>query len=236
MRPIVETARRYGLALIEDACEAIGAEYGGRRVGTFGDAAAFAFYPNKQMTTGEGGVIVTSHKEWRRLFRSLRNQGRDLSDGWLTPSRLGYNYRLNEMSAALGLIQLGRIEELLEKRARVASWYTQRLKGQDLIKPPVILPSTTRMSWFVYVVRIEPPADRDAVARAVAADGIPTRPYFMPIHLQPFFTERFGFRQGDFTVSEALGRMSLALPFSGVMTEEQVEYVCRALIKHVHSL
>src|SRR2546428_10201851 len=139
------------------------------------------------------------------------------------------------MSAGLAVTQLQRIEELLDNRARVSGWYTQRLAGQELVKPPVVVSSTTRMSWFVYVVRIESPADRDAVARALSADRVPTRPYFAPIHLQGFYMERFGFRPGEFPVSEALGKKSLALPFSGVMTEEQVDYVCRRLIEHVQT-
>lgn len=227
--PLVETARRHNLALIEDACEALGAEYKGRKAGTLGDAAVFAFYPNKQMTTGEGGMIVTDRADWDTLFRSLRNQGRDVFDAWLNHTRLGYNYRLDEMSAALGLAQMGRIEELLAKRERVAHWYNERLANEELIRVPYIAPSTTRMSWFVYVVRIQPPAARDGVVRRLAAQGIPSRPYFTPIHLQPFYRERFGYARGDFPVTEYLGDISLALPFSSVMTEAQVDFVCERL-------
>ena len=141
--------------MIEDACEAIGAEYKGRKAGTLGDAAVFAFYPNKQITTGEGGMIVTDRDDWAQLFRSLRNQGRDVFDAWLNHTRLGYNYRMDEMSAALGLAQVGRIDELLAKRAQVAAWYNQRLAGCEWWRRPYVAPTTTRMSWFVYVVRIE---------------------------------------------------------------------------------
>ena len=126
--PVITEARRHGITVIEDACEAVGAEYRGQKVGTLGDAAVFAFYPNKQMTTGEGGMIVHNREDWHPLFRSLRNQGRDIFDAWLIHSRLGYNYRMDEMSAALGLAQLRRIEELLAKRARVAEWYNERLR------------------------------------------------------------------------------------------------------------
>jgi perosamine synthetase len=231
MDPILEAARRHSLPVIEDACEAIGAEYKGRKAGTLGNAAVFAFYPNKQMTTGEGGMLVTNNKEWANLFRSLRNQGRDVFDAWLNHTRLGYNYRLDEMSAALGLAQLGRIEELLRKRERAASWYNARLAGVELVERPYIVPTTTRMSWFVYVVRIRPPASRDAVVRRLAEAGIPSRPYFTPIHLQPFYRDKFGYRLGDFPVTERLGDGCLALPFSGIMTEEQVECVCTALEK-----
>ena len=235
MGPILETAHRYGLAVVEDACEAIGAEYKGRKAGTLSDAAVFAFYPNKQVTTGEGGMIVTDHPEWADLFRSLRNQGRDVFDGWLNHTRLGYNYRLDEMSAALGLAQMERIDELLTKRAQVAGWYDARLAGMELVERPYIAPTTTRMSWFVYVVRIQPPAQRDAVIAALAAAGIPSRPYFTPIHLQPFYRERFGYGRGDFPVTEYLGDVSLALPFSGVMTESQVHQVCTILQRTLHS-
>jgi dTDP-4-amino-4,6-dideoxygalactose transaminase len=231
MDPMVETAREHGLWLIEDACEALGAEYKGRKAGTIGDAAVFAFYPNKQMTTGEGGMIVTPRADWDALFRSLRNQGRDIFDAWLNHTRLGYNYRLDEMSAALGLVQVQRLAELLAKRERVAAWYNERLRDQELVEIPYIAPTTTRMSWFVYVVRIKPPASRDAVVKQLAEQGIPSRPYFTPIHLQPFYRDRFGYNRGDFPVTEYLGDVSLALPFSSVMTESQVDLVCDHLVK-----
>lgn len=224
-------ARRHELVVIEDACEAIGARYKGRLVGTFGDAATFAYYPNKQMTTGEGGMLVTGRDDWNDLFRSLRNQGRDRFDAWLNHSRLGYNYRLDEMSAALGAVQMMRLDELLEGRSRVAGWYTSRLEGNgDLAAPPAISSTTTKMSWFVYVIRVAEGIDRDRLIRDLEEQGIPSRPYFTPIHLQPFYRQRFGFKPGDFPVAEDLGRRSLALPFSSVMTEEQVDYVCERVI------
>jgi dTDP-4-amino-4,6-dideoxygalactose transaminase len=229
MDPILEVARAHGLSVIEDACEAIGAEYKGRQAGTLGDMGVFAFYPNKQMTTGEGGMIVTDDEDWANLFRSLRNQGRDVFDAWLNHSRLGYNYRLDELSAALGLSQITRLDELLAKRARVAGWYNERLQAEELIEIPHIAATTTRMSWFVYVVRVKPPASRDEVLRRLQAAGVPSRPYFTPIHLQPFYRDKFGYQRGDFPVTEYLGDVSLALPFSGVMTEEQVAYVCDRL-------
>jgi perosamine synthetase len=229
MDPILETAHQHRLAVIEDACEAIGARYKGRAAGTLGDAAVFAFYPNKQMTTGEGGMIVTNDAAWDELFRSLRNQGRDVFDAWLNHSRLGYNYRLDELSAALGLAQIRRVEELLARRAQVARWYAERLADTELIERPYVAPTTTRTSWFVYVVRVLPPAGRAKVMRELAEAGIPSRPYFSPIHLQPFYRKTFGYQSGDFPVTEYLGDVSLALPFSGVMTETQVSYVCEQL-------
>jgi dTDP-4-amino-4,6-dideoxygalactose transaminase len=229
MDPLLEIAEKYQLAVIEDACEAIGAEYKGRRAGALGHAAVFAFYPNKQMTTGEGGMIVTGDESWASLFRSMRNQGRDVFNSWLNHTRLGYNYRLDEMSAAMGLAQLKRIESLLLKREQVASWYRERLPGIELIETPTLAPTTTRMSWFVYVIRIRQPANRDVVIQQLEAAGIPSRPYFTPIHLQPFYAKKFGYRPGDFPVAERLGDSSLALPFSGILSESQVDYICQTL-------
>ncbi len=230
MDPILEIAHRYNLAIIEDACEALGAEYKGRKAGTLGDMAVFTFYPIRQMVTGEGGMIVTDREDWDALFRSLRDQGWDAFNARPDQTRLGYSYRLDEMSAALGLAQLGRIEELLAKRERVAQWYNERLKDVEGVHIPYIAPTTTRMSWFVYVIRLAPEIDRNAVMAALQERGIPSRPYFTPIHLQPFYRERFGYREGDFPVTEAVARSVLALPFSSVMTEEQVEYVCENLV------
>jgi dTDP-4-amino-4,6-dideoxygalactose transaminase len=227
--PIREVARKHSLKIIEDTCESLGAEYKGCRAGTFGDAAVFAFYPNKQMTTGEGGMIVTSNEEWANLFRSLRNQGRDVFDAWLNHTRLGYNYRLDEMSAALGVAQMRRIDNLIAKRARVAEWYNQRIDQIPGISKPFIAPTTTRMSWFVYVIRCEDGVSRDKLMLDLDKQGIPSRPYFTPIHLQPFYQEKFGFKRGMLPHTEKAGDTFLALPFSSVMTEEQVEYVCTHL-------
>ncbi len=229
MDALTELARRYDLTLIEDACEAIGAKYKGRDVGTFGHASVFAFYPNKQMTTGEGGMLVTDDPEYASLFRSLRNQGRDENGTWLHHIRLGYNYRLDEMSAALGLAQLRRIEELLVKRDRVAQMYNQRLARMERVRTPYIAPDTTRLSWFVYVIRLDPSIDRDAVMQTLEQNGIPSRPYFACIHLQPFYRERFGFREGDFPVTESVARSTLALPFHNNLDESQIDLVCETL-------
>lgn len=229
MAPLLTIARQHNLAVIEDACEALGAEYKGQKVGRLSDATIFAFYPNKQLTTGEGGMIVTDNETWAHLFQSLRNQGRDTFNAWLSHSRLGYNYRLDELSAALGLAQIRRIKELLFKRAQVAKWYHECLAGIELIERPNIAPFTTYTSWFVYVIQIKPPANRNRIIQKLAEAGIPSRPYFSPIHLQPFYREKFGYREGDFPVTEHLGRVSLALPFSGVMTRDQVECVSHTL-------
>ena len=229
MDPILRVGASHGIPVIEDACEALGAEYKGRKAGTLGDAAVFAFYPNKQMTTGEGGMIVTGREEWANLYRSLRNQGRDVFDAWLSHSRLGFNYRLDELSAALGRVQMGRLREMLAKRERVAGWYNERLADMKLVERPFIAETTSCMSWFVYVVRVKPPASRNAVMQALAGDEIPCRRYFSPIHLQPVYRKLFGYQRGAFPVTELLGDVSLALPFSGVMSEDQVDRVCERL-------
>jgi len=231
MDPIVETARAHGLTVIEDACEAIGAEYKQRNAGGIGDVGVFAFYPNKQMTTGEGGIIVTDNDDWAAQFRSLRNQGRDAMGAWLQHDRLGYNYRMSELSAALGVAQLSRLHELLEARDRVARLYSDRLSRADWLRVPVVSAHTTRMSWFAYVVRLASEVERDHVMRDLAGQGIPSRPYFSPIHLQRFYVERFGYSRGDFPVTERLGDVSLALPFSARLTETEVLRVCDALLR-----
>jgi perosamine synthetase len=221
-----EIGRAHDIPVIYDACEAIGAERNGRRSGSWGKAAVFAFYPNKQITTGEGGMIVTDDPDYARLLRSLCNQGRDDNGTWMNHVRLGYNYRLDEMSAALGLSQLARIGAILERRARVAAWYGERLGGVDGLTLPYVAPETTRMSWFVYVVRIEETVGRDQVMAYLADAGIPSRPYFVPIHLQPLYRERFGYQPGDFPITERVARTTLALPFFSDMREEQIDCIC----------
>jgi perosamine synthetase len=219
-------AKQYNLSVIEDSCEALGAEYKGKAAGTLGDYGVFAFYPNKQITTGEGGLIITDDTEAADFMRALRNQGRAPGDTWLQHTHLGYNYRLDEMSAALGLSQLGRLEELLENRARVADWYGHYLADIKAVSPPQIVDNTTRVSWFVYVIQVSPSVNRDRLAMILEERGVPVRPYFAPIHLQPYMMKLFGFQPGDFPVTEDLGNRSLALPFSGEMTEEMVVRVC----------
>jgi perosamine synthetase len=229
MDAINHLAHEFGLKVIEDSCEALGSEYKGRKAGMLGDYGVYAFYPNKQITTGEGGVIVTDDGEAADFMRALRNQGRAPGDTWLQHTYLGYNYRLDEMSAALGVTQMQRIDELLAKRDQVAAWYDERLDEIPGVERYTVEPDTSRMSWFVYVVKFDVHLDREAIALRLGERGIPVRPYFAPIHLQPFIVERFGCQPGDYPVTEDLGRRSLALPFSSVMSEGMVEQVCRAL-------
>jgi perosamine synthetase len=233
MDPILEIAQHHNLLVIEDACEAIGAEYKGRRVGALGKAGAFAFYPNKQATAGEGAVLVTNDEEWAKLFRSLRNQGRDQFDEWLMHSRLGYNYRLSELNAAVGMVQLKRIEYLLRKRENVANEYIKRLRKIEGVSPLRLAHTTTRMSWFVYPVRFSEDINRDLVMTLLAERGIPSRPYFGPIHLQPFYRKQFGYQHGDFPESEKAGNSILALPFYTDMKPEEVILVCDTLVEAV---
>jgi perosamine synthetase len=235
MDAILAVARAHNLIVIEDSCEALGATYKGKQAGTFGDFGVFAFYPNKQITTGEGGVIITDDERAANMMRALRNQGRAPGDTWLQHTHLGYNYRIDEMSAALGVAQMQRLDELIDHRAQVADWYEARLSEIPGVEVPVVEPATTRMSWFVYVIRFAPKIDRDRMAKKLEARGVPVRPYFLPIHLQPYMAGRFGWREGDFPVTEDLGRRGLALPFSSVMTEEQVEVVCAVLREELNS-
>lgn len=224
-------ATAHAIPLIEDSCEALGSEYEGQKAGTLGDMGVFAFYPNKQVTTGEGGMIITNDAHAAHLMKALRNQGRAPGDTWLQHTYLGYNYRLDEMSAALGLSQMGRMDELLTKRQAVAERYTTNLEPIQEIETPYLSTTTTRMSWFVYVVRISAEIDRGAFSSALEREGIPVRPYFPPIHLQPYMVAQFGYQHGDYPVSEDLGNRSLALPFSSVISDSEVDLVCEKLNK-----
>lgn len=225
MRPMLSTAARHGIPVIEDACEAVGATYEGAPTGTLGSAAVFGFYPNKQMTTGEGGMFVTANADWARLARSLRNQGRDDDATWLRHVRLGYNYRLDDMSAALGLGQLRRLDALLAARDRVAAGYIDRLGRVEGVTLPHIAAATTRMSWFVFVIRLASNIDRDAVVAHLQADGVPSRPYFSPLHLQRFYREAFGYTDGDMPRTEAAGASALALPFHNRLTSDDLDLI-----------
>lgn len=228
MDAIMDIAEEHDLAVIEDACEAVGAEYNGRKAGTFGDASVFAFYPNKQMTTGEGGMIVTDDDNIASLCRSMRNQGRSDDEEWLNHVRLGYNYRLDEMSCAVGLVQLDRIDDLLKKRDKVAGEYTKLLSNIDGIMTQY-LDSRVYMSWFVYVVRVGEDIHRNEVMKYLKEHGVSCRPYFTPIHLQPFYREMFGYKEGDFPICEKVCDSTIALPFYGNMDKETIGKVCSTL-------
>jgi perosamine synthetase len=229
MDELQAVCRDRNLVLVEDACEAVGAEYKGRKVGTFGKAAVFSFYPNKAMTLGEGAVVTTDDLHWAELMQSLRNQGRSDGGTGYSSDRLGYNYRLDEMSAALGVAQLARLDRLLAQRQAVAARYGEMLRRVPGVTVKRALPSTTRMSWFVFVIHLGPHIDRDRVIEQLEARGIPSRVYFTPIHLEPYYRQRFDFKPGDFPVAERVAASILALPFHTNLSDAEMDEVVDAL-------
>lgn len=226
---IKDIADRHGLKLIEDSCEALGSEYKGIKAGSKADAAVFAFYPNKQITTAEGGMIVTNDDYTAALCRSMRSQGRPITGLWLEHERLGYNYRLSELHAALGCVQMERVEEIIAKRAKVAQRYNVLLKDVDGLTVPYISPDVNKMSWFIYVIRLDKHIDRNAVMQYLLDNGIGCRPYFTPIHLQPYFRDMYGYKEGDFPITEAVAESTIALPFFNNLTDEQMDYTVAKL-------
>jgi perosamine synthetase len=266
MTAIMDIAKRYELDVIEDSCEALGAELlvepgqegrrkAGRRMpdgslkgasaagtagvwrkaGSFGRCAAFGFYPNKQMTTGEGGMVVTNEDRISALCRSMRNQGRSDKAAWLQHERLGYNYRLSDINCALGISQLSRLPEMLAKRARVAGWYEESLKDVE----GVIVPrqgERERISWFVYVIGLSQRfsrKDRDRILSGLRAKGIACSNYFTPIHLQPFYRKMFGFEAGDFPITENVAARTIALPFHNSLSRDRISVVADLLIREI---
>jgi perosamine synthetase len=221
---------RLGLPIVEDACEALGAVYGdGVPVGGRGHPAVFGFYPNKQLTTGEGGMVCIADAALKERLDSERNQGRSPDMGWLDHDRLGFNYRLSDIACALGLAQLERLDEMLEGRARVASLYRQALSAVEGVELPCPDASGARRGWFVFVVQLPRGVDRDEAVRALGERGVPSKPYFPAIHLMTFYRERFGHRVGEFPVCEDVAARSIALPFFPQMTEGQVAFVADGL-------
>jgi perosamine synthetase len=226
--PLRELCERHGLTLIQDACEALGAEYRGSRVGSHGPSAVFAFYPNKQITTGEGGMVTTHSEDDWRLLKSLRNQGRADGGGWLEHARLGYNYRLDDIRAALGLGQLEKLDTILALRSAAAARYAELLAGVNVDLPCADDAEHVR-SWFVYVVKLPREADREHVVAALEREGIATARYLPSIHLQSYMRERYGFREGMCPVSEELSRRTLALPFHARIEADDQQRVADAL-------
>jgi perosamine synthetase len=220
---------RRGLALIEDACEALGARYKGEPLGSHGHLAVWAFYPNKQMTTGEGGAVTTSsERQWRELV-SLRNQGRADSGGWLEHARLGFNYRLDDVSAALGLGQVEKLDQILELRGQVAARYGELLAAIDGVEAPLADDADHERSWFVYVVTLDSGIDRERVIAGLEERGVASARYLPSIHLQPYMRERYGFREGMCPVSEDLSARTFALPFHTRLAADDQEYAVEAL-------
>jgi perosamine synthetase len=236
MDALLDIAGRHHLRIIEDACEAIGAVYDGRRVGAFGDAAVFAFYPNKQITTGEGGMVVTRDPHLATEIRAMRNHGRYDSDAWHQHSILGWNYRLSEINCALGCAQMRRIDAILSSRKTVAHTYNEALRCVEGIElPPLQLPRR-QISWFVYVVRLAPGysrQDRDIVAQSLNAQGIGCGRYFAPIHTQPAYPRSLAH---PLPVTEAVSSRTLALPFFNRLDEKRIARVTESLAAAIRSL
>lgn len=226
MKGISRLARKHGLAVIEDACEALGASRDGIRPGVRGDAAVFGFYPNKQITTGEGGLVATNSKRLDRLVRSLRNQGR-AGSAWLEHRTLGYNYRLDDLSAALGAAQLEKFDEMQQLRRQAARRYSESLSEVPGVRVPET-PTGAVHGWFVYVIRV-PAAARARVLRALDREGIQAKPYLSLLHLQPFMKRRFGFKRGDFPVAEQAMKETIALPFFPGISHAAIKKVSSAV-------
>ena len=225
---LLALCERHGIVFVEEACEALGAEYKGRRLGSHGHLATWAFYPNKQMTTGEGGAVTTASAEEHELLVSLRNQGRLETSSWLQHGRLGFNYRLDDLSAALGIGQLEKLDRILEARRAVARRYNELLESVD-VETPLADDADHVRSWFVYVVKLPSGADRDGVMARLAAEGIATAPYLPSIHLQSYMRELYGFGEGMLPVSEDCSARTMALPFHARLEREDQERVVEAL-------
>ena len=232
---IDDIASRQELAVVEDACQAVGAQRNGRRMGSWGNSAVFAFYPNKQMTTGEGGMVTTDDEQVRAGLESLSNQGRADDDEWLLHDRLGFNYRMDELSAAVGLAQVERLEHILATRRAVADTYAELLAGIEGVTLPCENEHLVERSWFVYVVRLDPGIDRTSVMEGLRSRGVSCKPYLPAIHLQPFYRE-LGHRPGELPIAEAVARSTVALPFFTDLQREDQERVARALREVVAGL
>ena len=236
MTAVMQVAQTHGLVVVEDACESVLATHAGKRVGAFGQSAVFAFYPNKQMTTGEGGMVVTNDDRVAETCRSLANQGRVPNLQWLDHQVLGYNYRMDEMSAAIGRVQLRRLPALIAARQRVAAWYDAEIARQ---LPQVRMMRTATgntHTYFVYVVQTPAVgAKRDDLIRRLDADGVQTKPYLPCIHLFSFYRDRFGFKTGDFPIAERVSEASIALPFYPTLTQQDVSVIVNRLMKALQS-
>lgn len=233
MDQILFLAKKYNLFVIEDACEAIGAEWKGKPVGLLGDVGVFAFYPNKQITTGEGGILVTNQEHIFKLASSMRNQGRNMNGEWLNHDILGYNYRMSDLQAAVGLAQMERLTEILQKRENAARRYIQLIKDVQLpVQIPSILPDA-KVSWFVFVIILPEHVDRTNLIHYLDNKGVQTKPYFPSIHLQPVYQRLFSYQLGDYPNSERMSDRSLAIPFYSNITAEEQEYVVRSLLSGI---
>jgi perosamine synthetase len=235
---ICKIADKHKLIVIEDSCEALGSSLNGKKAGTFGKMSTFAFYPNKQITTGEGGMILTDDDDLADMCVSLRNQGRGKTGGWLSHERLGYNYRLSDINCVLGLVQLSRIGEISRKRKQVAKWYQESLSGDDRFIVPSE-PAGCDINWFVFVIRLADRfsrQNREKVLQTMRDAGIQVSNYFTPVHLQSFMVKQFGFKAGDFPITEAVADRTIALPYYNNLTKDEIAIVCEELRKAVNGL
>ena len=231
MTEIMRIAKKHKLLVIEDACESVGAYHRKKMVGTFGESAVYAFYANKQMTTGEGGMLVTNSKKTYELVKSLRNQGRAPNMQWLDHDRLGYNYRIDEMSAALGVAQLKKLPNAIKERQRIAQWYAKHLAPHAaLVRAPHVDPDNTH-TFFVYVVELLGKTKRDEVIKRLAKKGVATKPYLPSIHLFSFYRKLLGTKRGDFSISEHASDHTLALPIYKGLTENDVRRIVESLVQ-----
>ena len=226
MDAIKKIIEKKGIPLIEDACEALGATYRGKKVGTFGEAAVFGFYPNKQITTGEGGMIVTNDDEIANMCKSWRNQGRDDSSEWLNHVHIGFNYRIDELSCAVGIEQLKKLKFIINKRQKIAKKYTERLKPINGITTPFVDPNI-EISWWVYYLQVEENMERNKIIEYLNENGVSSRAYFNPpIHLQPVYKNLFGYKGGELPITERVSNKGFIIPFFIDMTDEQIDKVC----------
>lgn len=230
---LIDIAHRHGLALVEDACQSIDGDYDGQKLGTFGHPAVYGFYANKQLTTAEGGVIFTDDEALYRELKSLTNQGRSDDGAWLVHSRLGFNYRLSDVHAAIGVAQIERLDWMQEARATVAGWYQQRMAGIEGVT--TMYEGAQRRSWFVYAPRLDADLDRDRIIGRLEAEGISAKPYLPCIHLQPYYREAHGHAPGELPVTESISASTIALPFFCELTEEQVDRVCAAMDRAIRA-
>lgn len=227
---IIKIAKKHDLKIIEDSAEALGAKYYGQKLGSLGHPAIFAFYPNKQMTCGEGGMLATNDKKVYELTKGLANQGRGADMQWLKHEYLGYNYRITEMAAALGRSQLKKLDKLLIKRNQATKWYQERLSQIPSITLMKADDANHQRSWFVYVIKLDEKINRDQVIIKLGQQGVPAKAYLPAIHLQPYM-KAYGFKPGDFRICEAQAQRTLALPFYSDINESTIDYVCNQLVK-----
>jgi perosamine synthetase len=230
---LVDIANRHGLGIVEDACQSIDGDLNGRKLGSFGHPAVFGFYANKQLTTAEGGVVLTDDDDLYTLLKSLTNQGRSDDGAWLVHSRLGFNYRLSDVHAAIGVAQLERLDWMQDARAQIAGMYQDRVQHINGVTPMYEGPQ--RRSWFVYAPRLDADLDRDAIIGRLEAEGVSAKPYLPCIHLQPYYREAHGHGPGELPITESISASTIALPFFCEMTEEQVDRVCAALDRAIQA-